>query len=481
MPEAPLQFGPNQQSGLEPLAGASPVAINVVIDGAGAVRRRPGIATTPTVDSDQVDARGIVALHRSPTGLTLAVGGGDLELPATLYQVTPSAATALQNLWLKARPQFAETEAIVALTGDLTVRRVDVASPHAVAPLGGSPPQGTQVIAHGGRLLIDDPAFSGRVHYSAPAAGSSTAGHEQWGAQVTALGRSGFFTAEARPDPLVALRENLNEVFVFGQTDLQVFAPEGTFVYSPVSTREHGCAAAGSVVRDEHNFAWLDDRRRIVYSDGRNITPISDPIKASLDAISDVSDCFAYRVLLGPVDAFVWTFPSGGVSYAFQRGGGWSEWSGWDDGTNNWSPMLISAADSVPGTNENLVGTTTGHLGALSLQTHTDLGARIPASVTTGFQNHGTDRRKQCKWLYLALRRGEDPSPELLASLEYRDDLGGWSSPIEVSLGSVTDDAVVVPLAGLGVYRRRQWRFSFHGTENITLASAVEEFEVLSN
>ena len=43
MPQAPIPFVPDQQSGWSMRASGSPMAVNVVIDGRGAVRRRPGI------------------------------------------------------------------------------------------------------------------------------------------------------------------------------------------------------------------------------------------------------------------------------------------------------------------------------------------------------------------------------------------------------------------------------------------------------
>jgi hypothetical protein len=70
---------------------------------------------------------------------------------------------------------------------------------------------------------------------------------------------------------------------------------------------------------------------------------------------------------------------------------------------------------------------------------------------------------------------------EPVASLQWRDDEGPWQAPIKVSLGKSGDRETVVDLRGLGVYRTRSWRFSFHGTaQDLVLARATEEFELLS-
>lgn len=488
MPEAPLQFAPNQQSGHEELAGASPIAINTFVDAVGAVRRRPGIVVSDTLDSSQLRTEGVVGLHASTTGLVVATYSEGAGKPCILVKVNVADVSVLAAYLSMQynRVLFAETEAIVVLAGTLSIRRVDVASPHAVSTLGGTPPGGTtpvsrSVVANSSRLLLNEPSVSGRTWYSAPAGGGATTGHEQWTAGVTALGRSGFFTAEARPDAVNVMHENTNEVFLFGETSTQVFGPDGTLIYAPIATKEYGCAAPYSVVKDEQSFAWLDHRRRFVYSDGRSFQTISDGIKKTLDDMGSVDDCYGYRIVQGPLDAFVWHFPSDGIALAFQKGAGWSQWHSWNDATNNYSPLKVGACAYSTATDEHLVGTTDGHLGKFSLDASTDLGSRVPASATTGFQNQGTDRRKSCTSVRLALRRGENPSPEVLCSLQWRDDLGEWSTPLEVSLGATGDSHPVIDLRGLGTYRRRQWRFSFHGTENITLASATEEFEVLES
>ena len=109
----------------------------------------------------------------------------------------------------------------------------------------------------------------------------------------------------------------------------------------------------------------------------------------------------------------------------------------------------------------------------------TDLGAEIPAYIETGFLNRGTDNRKRCKVLRLALRRGVSFGSKASVAIEYRDAEGDWRSPIRIDLGSYRGEEAVIELRSLGVYRRRQWRFRFYGDEEITLAGATEEFEVL--
>jgi hypothetical protein len=235
------------------------------------------------------------------------------------------------------------------------------------------------------------------------------------------------------------------------------------------------------VIRDDHSFAWLDHSRRFVHGDGRSVEILSDPIQQVLDNMTRVDDCFGFRVLRGPIDAFVWVFPADGRSFCYQKGGGWSQWMSWND-LIGWARMPINAHARVVGSADNLVGLTDGKIGLLTPSTQTDLGTPIQAYVMTGYLNRDADRWKQCVSVRLALQRGLGSwTTEPVASLQWRDDGGPWQSPIKVSLGISGDQEIVVELRGLGTYRRRQWRFHFRGTEELVLAGATEEYEVLMN
>ena len=110
MPQAPIIFGPFQEGSFEELGGASPRAINVVIDPKGVVSKRPGIATGVTTSS-VVDPDGIIGLHAAYDGQLFAVGGTPMF--RKLYKLFPNAALDIsQNANGKLRgtkrPTFAE-------------------------------------------------------------------------------------------------------------------------------------------------------------------------------------------------------------------------------------------------------------------------------------------------------------------------------------------------------------------------------------
>ncbi len=70
---------------------------------------------------------------------------------------------------------------------------------------------------------------------------------------------------------------------------------------------------------------------------------------------------------------------------------------------------------------------------------------------------------------------------EPFGTLTYRDDEGAWRTPFPLSLGKSGDRQIVITIRSLGIYQRRQWRITFHGTSDFVLAGVTEEYLVLNN
>lgn len=472
-----IPFVDQQATGLDELAGAGREAINVVVDGSGSVRRRPGLALW--CGDGIVDGDGLDSIYATVNGDVYAFGASPPV--RQLYAVTPTGFTPIGGVDLLGmeRPVIAETESILVFAAGQDMTKL-VFSTNMTSNLGGPPPQATHIIANSSRLLANDVATDKtKVWFSGAALGTSFAGFEQW---TNDFPNSGFFTAESRPDPVLALAETTNEVYVFGTTTVQVWGPDANAVFVPLATQENGLAAPYSIVRTDASFAYLDHRRRFVIGDGRGVDVISDPIQSQLDGISSVSDCYGFRVKVGPCDALVWTFPSDQRTYVFQKGAGWGQWTGWDEQTGGYARFPALAVTHNPITNETLAGLSDGRVGVFRTSQSTDIDTRIPASVTTGFINRGTNARKHCNRVRIAMRRGQASGTTApVAFLRYRDRPGAWESPIPISLGASTDTEVVLEFPSLGTYRRRQWRFEFAGTEELVLTEASEEFEVLGD
>ena len=470
-----IPFTNQQASGVEPLAGAGVVSMNVLVDPAGAVTRRPGIRVYPEAPTGIVSANGIEGLFATDDGRLLAVSAGPGR---GVYEIGGGATHTLASAVAgTTRPVFAQTEMIVAISGGREILKYERAS-RTVSSLGGGPPLATHVIAHNSRLLANDDLIDRtKIRYSSTAIGTTDySGLEDWSFAPPA----GYVTAEARPDNVVALHENTNNVFAFGQGTVQVYGPDPSAVYLSEATREYGCGAPYSVIKQDQAFAWLDQYGRFILSDGRSYKVISDVIDKTLGDIQVRSDCFGYRVLEGNFDCLVWTFPTDGRTFVYQSGSGWGQWSGYNPATTNYAPFTVLSHHLRQDTDVNIVGTVDGRIGELSADVSTDLGSPIRAHIETGYVSRGTDQKKHCKRVRLVFRRGTATGPSgPQAWLSYRDRPGDWEPSIPIDLGGSTDTHPVLELSSLGVYRRRQWRFEFTGTEDLVLVSASEDFQVL--
>lgn len=481
MPQADIIFGPNQEGGYEELGGSSPRAFNVVIDPKGVVSKRPGIATYSQAPSSVIDADGITGLYASNDGQLFAVGG----TPGArhLYKLAGGSALDLStapNSELRGigRPTFAETEVFVVMAGGSNMQKLRLSNQESTL-LEGGPPIASHVIANSSRLLGNDVLTDKtKVRFSGISQGTvDTSGHETW-ANTGLDEDGGFITAEARPDPVQAVWENTNEVFIWGKDNLQIFVPDANSIFAPAATRESGTLAPHSVIKRGQDFFWLDQHRRIVYSDGRSFQQLEGPIKRQLDALQDPTDCFGYRVFLGHVDALVWSFPTDGRTFAYQVDGGWSEWTGWDIGASQYKQLIINAHHLRRDGGLNVVGTRDGKVGKLSLDAYSDLGELIVASVDSGFINRDTPNYKRCRSIALELRRGSNSSTSL-GRIEWRDDTGPWNGPIFIDVGETGDNHIVREIFSLGTYRRRQWRWTFSDSANLQLVKVTETFDIL--
>jgi hypothetical protein len=494
MPSAAISFGNQQATGDSPLAGAPGLSYNVVVDGAGAVRRRPGIVAWD-------DFPGLAAYEASanfPFFTDLSVGAiasfqgkpvwtageivydGDRRF-LDWWSLTEAGALDIlsgSGLPTTGRPVFAETQFRIVVTaggntgdGSGLYWNGSAAFGSIWIPSGSSGvgPFATQIAALAQRLFTNDgftASVNNRILYTGPgSAGNLT------------MGALSFTAAEARPDAVVALRENSNELFAFGGTTLQVFVPDPNIILAPQRAVNRGCSAAHSVIRADEHFAWFDDQRQFVVSDGREIDVPSDPIAETLDAIETVSDCYGFRVNQGQFDLLVWQFPTDGRTFAYQRNSGWSQWSTWDVDLGH-GPFAITSHYYWPEQNLHLVGLEDGTIAQLSNSAYTDLGDQIVAEVTTGFINHSTDAVKFTDALHLTFKRGQSASTEPKVFLSWRDDLGAFGDPIQIGLGTTGDYVSTVTLRTLGGYRRRQWKLLFSADAELVLASVTEDYSI---
>lgn len=478
MPTEPIYFGNDQKSGDHELAGASPLAVNVITDGAGAVRRRPGISAWDGFPASAEEDSAIEGMHAFEGSLYY------VNANRHIYRVAPDTATSTDMstgggtsyLAGSSRPVFAETQFRLLIAGGGALEKID--SGDTVAERVGTgataPPICSHVVALASRVLVNDLTSAttrGRIAYS----GVGSASNEVFDAL-------NFVTAEARPDSIEGLFGNSNELFAFGERSLQVFTPDASTILQPQRALSNGCAAGYSIIEGDGVFHWLDDRRRLVSGDGRSAEEISATIAKTLDGIDVVSDCFGFRWIADQYDVLTWVFPSDGRTFAAQAGGGWAQWHGWTTG-NGYTLFPAKSHFFWPEQNVHLVGLEDGTIAKLDTDAHDDLGGIIKAEARTGFVSHDTSAYKHCESIRFFFRRGHAASGAAAAQvlLSWRDTLGDFCTPIRMNLGVQADYVFTVEKRSLGTYRSRQWKLEFTDAVDFVLARCEETFTVGTN
>lgn len=481
MPAEAIQFT-GQASGLDELAGAPALNVNVMTDLTGTAKMRPGVSAWSGFPATVPAFGGSAA---SPVDCMVPFGSLLIYVTRNrrLWALNPDTATvaALSTLdpattlpgALRPLGQAFRTKVVFVGGG----APQSTTGTGASAVLAGSPPSSSSILGLATRIVVARNDTSGIFQWS----GLGDTGHLTWDAL-------NFAEAEAKPDPIQLIADNTNEMFVFATETLQVFSPDATLGFAPGRTMNLGTLAPYSVVKVDDTFAFLDRERRFIVTDGRSFSDsdsvLSKPIEATLRGMNTVTDCFGFRMRTDRWDAVVWMFPTDGKGFIWnRRNNQWSEWrSSSDDGS--WVSPIVSSAVFWPERNQFLVGLDTGQIASLDASVSTDLGMAIRTVLVSGFVDHGVDNYKANNALYLRFKRGltsqsEANVPRVLVS--WRDNTGPWSRPVAINLGIVGDTDPAIELRSLGVYRQRQWKIEYSGAAELALVSAREDFAVSGN
>ena len=148
-----------------------------------------------------------------------------------------------------------------------------------------------------------------------------------------------FASAEGSPDNLVSMIVDHREVWLFGQTSVEVWynagLPDFPLARIQGAFNEIGCAARASVAKLDNGVFWLgaDARGRgIVYrSQGYNGQRISThAVEWQIQQYSDISDATAYTYQQDGHSFYVLNFPSADITWVYDVATqAWHQRAGW--------------------------------------------------------------------------------------------------------------------------------------------------------
>ncbi len=477
MGTAPIDYGASLASGVEALSGGGAVqlAVNFVRDPGGALKRRPGISAYQT-GTDHGAVIGAVAVNQRG-GILYVTEDRYIWLyqPDSATRVALSSSATTTQLDGSGRPIFASTSAGVVIAGGGVMQKVFDFGAVSTRLAGDYAPATTHVCEIGLRLVAPLTDESGNYRWSGAANGTPGVGnYETW---VDASRDN----AEGRPDPLVGAYENTRELWLFGKTSMQLqgIGSDRLFPFECINVLNVGCGAPYSPINVDDNHAWLDERRRLVMSDGRSFEVLSSGIAKDISALGTVTDCWGFRARQEAYDHLVWVFPTERTAFVYERNSKrWSTWRGFSNG--EYAALSFGAYCYWPERNLHLVGSSGGYgMAKLDVTAATDLGEIVSCEAMTGFENHGTPVRKKLTRDLYTLRRGVGTFGGSTQYLEtaLRDDVGGWREWKQISLGLGGDYEATVQQFNGGVSRNRQRRIRYTGTDDITIVRAEAEFE----
>jgi hypothetical protein len=463
---------------VDELSAAASSVVNWQVDDSGTNMPRPplvsyptfGLAATPVNGLERWEQGYMIGAHTDGSWFALADGA-----PATAIALsTTNTDTRLEG---GRRPTFAQgADHIYACAGG-QIRRWNRTM--ATAELCDDSWRSSHVVAIGTRLVandLDDPLF---LKWSEIGEGD----WDGWPAENAS-------EPNARPDPVVAVAENMNELWVFGTSTLQTYqvGSDANNPFDRIDTAPFGLAAPYAYVAIDNQFAFLDNRLRVTISDRRTQVPISDAIQKDLRSLTNVTDAWMYRKEQGQQSEIFIRFPTDRRTFVYNlKSEKWREEAYYSAPFQADYPA--GAYAYWPRFNRHLVGSSlsTGGLYVSDASATQELSGPVRCERITGWHEHGSKKRKRSVGIQAYVRRGTATTAAAAAGaagayeLRTQDDDKPWSKWRPASIGGASDYFHVARWYTGGVFYRRRYHWRWTTSESAALAGAADDVQELAS
>lgn len=291
-----------------------------------------------------------------------------------------------------------------------------------------------------------------------------------------------YTTAEGWPDNAVRLLNDHRELWIFGTETVEIFYNSGAafpFERIPGAFLEVGLAARDSLAKADDSIFWLDDKFRIIGSQGYNPVVVSTPqIAYQIAQYATKSDAIGFTYTQEGHTFYQLTFPSANKTWVY------------DKTTQFWHERMSYPGDRRHRANsyayfagKNLVGDyENGIIYELSMSTYTDDGNTI-RRIRTGSSIH--EDRKRIFWnefevefeagIGIVSGTGSDPQ----AMFQWSDDGGHtWSHELWADIGKIGKYANRARWRKLGVSRDRTPRVVVSDPIKVVMIAAYLDAEI---
>jgi len=294
-----------------------------------------------------------------------------------------------------------------------------------------------------------------------------------------------FATAEVKPDDVIGIATNWDELYVLGTESIEVWYNDGSspFIRRDGATINRGTLSPNTFQRVGNTFMYLDSFRHVIELNGRSPVIVSNDIDKTLADLTDVSNASAMVLDIEGRAFYVITFRATNKTFAYDyKLKRWSRWGQFDSQAAEYNRFVGNCHAYSVAWNQNIIGSKDyGKIYVLSDNYQTDNGEYARLRVQTAHIDHGTSQGKRAGRITFRGKRGNTGGSGKLA-LRYRDNgTGPWSNEIQLDMGGVGDYSLYTTTFLGGIYHSRQYEIV--GTDNVPLlfGEAEEEVEVLLN
>ncbi|MDH4327381.1 MAG: hypothetical protein OEV77_02575 [Nitrospira sp.] len=290
-----------------------------------------------------------------------------------------------------------------------------------------------------------------------------------------------FFSAESKPDPVVAIDEGFREIIALGRETVEFWINDGQNPFSRIqgSAQPFGTSAAYSLALVGSTWMWLDHKRRFVSMQGRQVVPVSSPYDRVIQRYQAVDDAVGYATTIDGMPLYVLNFPTAGETLVYNyMSQHWHKWGYWVGAQGLYQRYRGLSYCYATAWNQHLVGDRqNGKVYLAARGVYADAGDPIRSLVRTGHISHGMHADKQSDIVRLHCKRGvassdvTDPQIILRRRINNRPQ---WGHERWKSLGQAGQHTPYIDWKRNGIYRTCQYELTHTDNTDLVLMGAQE-------
>jgi hypothetical protein len=293
-----------------------------------------------------------------------------------------------------------------------------------------------------------------------------------------------FASVEGDSDLLEALTIADRQILLVGSKSTEWYFNDGSTPFAANVSRflEEGTIAEQSLVKVREVPIWLSTKKEVVSPSQGSISEIVPFGNGQIQDLTTVSDAIGFSILHRNVSYYGLYFPTEDKTLMFDlTNKRFFEWSIFDTDSGTHKAFLASSSAYHSGLGVQMIGSrNSGKVYKLDKDSFTDGTDQVRFSLKTGHITHGITNRKKSNKIIIRVKSGQVSTAPLLM-VRYKNDNGLWQNERTVSMKTTGNNEFFAEVHRLGLYRSRQWEFSFANAAELSISSIEETFEVLEN